>query len=470
MIRKWLTGGLYGVAGAIAFCLLLALFFIIKRPSEIQVSDKPPPKSILPKRAFQQNQEAYDAIGDPFLNLQFSPMSMQLPDLKRYLIYYGKNGRPDATAEHTLMHFSFTGNKNVSSVMPGERLYILYDRKLNPAQYIFSPGNMETSLWMEATSHDNEAIVHVSMKGESGETIHQPEANARFNLPEKEYVRFGSAGWELGKNRVDATILARQKARWYGPDLFLARHGGKEFAAVVGKQRIDFGEGDDLYSVFVGVNDSLVWENNRWRVAKPGSETLGKPLLYVKKIEERLMGLELWDPEGKGKVVLNLLKATEPPAQTNILQSFKFVGARTRTQFVFEVDKERMLLSPKDWLLLTTNGHSKGWIKLTSPKEIDDYVERKLIGPLFVFDAVDRKDDRLILKGTLFNPSRTDMQPVEIGLQQPGATPTQPKGDERGKKDKMLQNRGNQPPPEDDDDDFDAFDDDDEDYDLDDEY
>ena len=80
------------------------------------------------------------------------------------------------------MHFAFTGNKIVSSVMPGERLYILYDRKLNPPQYIFSPGNAETSLWMEATLKATKLIVKVSMKGETGEIIQQPESNARFTF------------------------------------------------------------------------------------------------------------------------------------------------------------------------------------------------------------------------------------------------------------------------------------------------
>lgn len=430
MIKKWLTGINLGLAIAILVFVLLGLLFLFLRPSEIPVSDKPPPKSTLPKRAFVQPKEAYEAVGNGFLSLQFAPMSMQLPDLKKYLLYYGKNGRPDATEENTLLHFSFTGNKAISSVMPGERLYILYDRKLNPPQYVFSPGNQETSLWMEATASGNEAQVQVSMKGETGEVIQQPQANAQFTLPEKEFVRFGNAGWEIGKNRVDATLLARQKARWYGPDAFLARHGGREFEEFVGKQRVDFGEGDEAYSVYVGLNDSLVWEHNRWNGAKPGPGTLGKPLLVVKKIEDRLMSFELWDPNGKGKIVLNLLKSTEPTLPANLLQSFKFVGARTRTQFLFEINKERMLLSPKDWLLKT----AKGWIKLTTPKEIDDYVERKTVGPLFVFDAVDRSDDRLLMQGTLFNSSRTEAQQVEIPLQQPGAipSPVKPKSVLRG--------------------------------------
>lgn len=258
-------------------------------------------------------------------------------------------------------------------------------------------------------------------------------------------MRFGgTSGWEIGKNRVDATLLARQRARWFGPDVFLQTHGGKEYADIIGKQRIDFGEGDEAYSVFVGPNDTLIWTNDRWKVVKPGPDSLGKPMLVVKKIDERIMNLELWDPEGKGKVILNLLKSTEAPPPASLINQFKFVGARTRTQFVFEINKERMLLSPQDWLLLT----KEGWMKLVTPKEIDDFVDRKLVGPLFIFDEVDRHDDKQFLKGTLFNAARTDMITVEIPLQQtaPNAPGGPNKGNEKNDQRGRVPHRQGPPP------------------------
>ncbi len=404
------------IIGSLAIALVAGGFLILLFHSEeIPVSNKPPPKTALPKRAFALPSEAYNLIGAPLLSLQFAPMSQQLPDLSRYLIYYGKNGRPDATTENPLLHFAFTGNKVISSVTPGQKLYILYDRNLHPPQYVFSPDNKETSLWMEAGAQNNEAVVKVSMRGDNGVVLSEPTNRAVFNLPEKEYTRFGGASlWEIGKNRVDATLLARQRARWYGPDVFFAKHGGKEYADFASKQRIDFGEGDEAHSVFVGLNDSLVWVNGRWKSVKPGVDSLGKPMMVVKKIDDRLMNLELWDPEGKGKIALNLLKTSEAASPANVIQQFKFVSARTRTQFVFEINKERILLSPQDWLVLTKDG----WIKLATPEQIDDYVERKIIGPMFVFDAVEKRDDKQYLMGTLFNSARTEMYPVEIPLQQ----------------------------------------------------
>lgn len=414
MIKKWLawinlSAALIGIA-----LLLVAGWYLMVRTTEFPMQDFAMRKTEVPKGAFARPKQDYDAIGTPALSLRFSPLSLQLPDLRRYLLYYGKNGRPDASDNRILMHFAFTGNKMPTSVPAGERLYILYDKKQTPPQYVFSPGNAETFLWIEPVLQGNQASIVAGMKDDKGHYIHEPAAYAQFVLPEKEYMRLGGSSWELGKWRVDGTLLARQRARWFGMDKFLEKHGGQEFEDLQKKQRIDFGEGDDTYSVYVGMDDCLVWNNEHWQIAKPGEASLGHPIMCVKKIDERLMNLELWDVDGKAKIALNLLKSNENWMPQNLQQNFKFVGARTRSQFVFEVDKERMLLSPHDWLILTESG----WKKLVTPEDIDEYVDRKVTGSLFVFDGIERKDDRQVVVGTMFNASRTDMVPIEIPVQQ----------------------------------------------------
>lgn len=118
-------------------------------------------------------------------------------------------------------------------------------------------------------------------------------------------------------------------------------------------------------------------------------------------------------------MTLNLLKTSEQWKPQSVQQDFKFLAARTRTQFVFEVNKERMLMRPQDWLLMTETG----WQKLSTEQEIDDYVTRKITGPLFVFDGIVKKEDnKQVLVGTLFNASRSEMQTVEIEVPQANVT------------------------------------------------
>lgn len=415
MTSQWLSWINCLVAGVIASLLLATGLFWLMRPSEITCSKIGSKECLLPKNAFALPPESYKKVDAPFLALQQASPTILLPDLKAHLLYYGKNGRPDAGSGRTLIHFSLAGTKNLASVSPQEKLYLVYDKKTVPSHYIFSPGNAETSVWLEGTPSDTDVAIKLAMKNEKGEIITEPENCANFKLPEKEFIRYAGATWELNGTRVDGTLLARQKARWFGPDRFLEDHGGDEFAQMTNKQRIDFGENDEVYSIFASAGDCFIWNNGRWATTSPGADTLNYQLLVVKKADERLMTFELWDVEGKGKVVLNLLKSNEPWLVNSKMMGniFKFVGARTLSQCVFEVNQERMHLKPTDWLIFTT----KGWKKLESGQDIDDYVNRKISGTLFVFEGVKRKGSGQVMLGTLYNPTRSDSQPVEMAIQ-----------------------------------------------------
>lgn len=413
MMKEWLQWVNAGVAALALFLLLLALVLMIFGRSEIVPQDFIISPKRLPDSSFTLSQEAYDSIGDSVLKLQTAPITLQLPDLRQVLVYYGKNNRPDVDPAAAMMHFGFAGTKTTVSIPQNAPVFLLYDKKQTPPRYQFSPDNSETSLWIEAYASGSNAIVKVRMKNDKGELVAVPSANAEFSLPEKPFVRSDPVSWEIGKQRVDGTLLARQRARWYGTDRFFERHGGKEYESLVGKERIDFGEGTALTSVFVKTGDVLIWDQDRWKVVEPGEETLGKPILLVKKVDDRLISFELWDAEGKTKVPVNLLKTNEPAIPTNLMQAFKYVGSRTRSQFVFEVNKERLTLSPLDWILQTNNT----WKKLTTPEEIDLYVDRKEIGYLFVFDGIERRDDRQVVIGVLFNKARSDYKHIEMTLE-----------------------------------------------------
>lgn len=413
-MKEWLSWINYSVAGMALLLLLAALFLVLGSNHFNELPEETALKTKEPASAFEQPKSSYDAIGEPAIKLSETSVGLQLPDLRKVLSYHGKNGRPDADPKTTFLNFGLAGMPGIISIAPKTPTYILYDKRSK--RYEFSPENAETSLWIEVFPDGNQAGVLARIKDENGQVIATPSANANFTLAEKPIVRNETTPWEIGKQRVDGTLLARQKARWYGPDRFFERHGGQEYEHKIDRQRIDFGEGDAIYSVFVQNGDSLVWEDGHWVNAKPGPETLGKPLMIIKKVEDRLISFELWDNDGKTKVVLNLLKSPEAAPQANILQSFKFVGSRTRSQYVFELNKKRIMLSPYDWLLQT----DKTWKKLTTVKDIDDYVEGKTSGLLFIFEGIEKRDDRQVLVGTLFNKSRSDFQKIEMVLETGG--------------------------------------------------
>jgi hypothetical protein len=416
MIGQWITWlSCFLVSVALLFAIAGGVYWL-NNPEEVVCSNPVAKESRLPKGSFEFSDKDYENVGELILSLEQSPPTLQVPDLRQQLIYYGKNGRPDAKTKNTLLHFSINGDKTVSSIEPGQKLYLLYDRKGSLGRYCFSPDNEKTSLWFEVQPVDNDAEIHVTLENDQGELITEPGHLAEFRLNEKEFVRVGGTVWEIGSFRVDGTLLARQKARWYGVDRFLEKHGGEEYQHAIGKHRVDFGENESVYSVFVNVGDCLIWNGEYWKNVEAGEGSQEYPLLLAKKIDDRLITFELWDVEGKGKVLLNLLKSTESWNMQNpqsLQHMFKFLGARTRTKCVFEINRERVTLRPSDWLLLT----SKGWSKLGTEEEIDGYVKRKTTGTLFVFEGMTRKDERQVMVGTLYSPARHESQTVEISLQ-----------------------------------------------------
>lgn len=393
------------------------LFFFSKQ----ELIQEPPHVVVrtLPSSPFSFNEEKLLALGENILELKNAPLKRHLPDLRAHLVFSGKNSRPDAHFGDLKIQLSIQNGKVLKSVSPKEKVYLAFDKNLSPCKYTFAKEGETTPFWLVPELNGNEVKITLSMVDHDGNVVTEDDPLSHFTLVEKDATRqTPPQNFELSSPksqwRVDGTLLARQKARWMGVDKFLEKHGGEEFLNVLGKHRIDFGEGDETYSVFVGNSDTLIWDKDlgRWIEKAPCKESVGKPLLVVKRVEDRVMMLELYEPEGKSKVTLNLIRAQEGFSPDHLASEFRFVGARTKSQVVFEIDQKRFMVKPNDWLVMT----KEGWRKLKTPQEIDDYVSRRLVGTLFVFEEIGKKEDKPVLIGHMFNPSRTDSQTVEIAM------------------------------------------------------
>lgn len=413
MLRNWLKTLNISLAALSGIILILAIVVSVSYSTTINIPDVSSNKKPLPLRSFTQPAEHYKFADKPFFQLAFNPAALQLPDLRTKLLYYGRNSRPDASQEEIVLHFDFQGNNNPQAVRPGKAVYLCYDPNKKPCSYSFSPENKETSLWFTADPTGKGTTVNLRMKSENG-VVSLPESFAQFDLEEKERPRFGGQPWQMGKWRVDGSLFARQRARWYGKDEFLESFGGDEYVHLKEKQRIDFAaEGEEPYSVYIGADEILVWSDNRWHNVSEGIKTIGKPILVVNKIEERIMNCDIWDPDGKQKVRLNLLKSMESWVPQNLERQFRFVGAHTRSQYAFELNKQRMILAPDDWLVHTTDG----WIKLDTLEQIEQFVNRKISGPLFVFEGIGSDGQQQVIEGRMFNSSRTESKEMKIPIQ-----------------------------------------------------
>lgn len=235
------------------------------------------------RNGFEMPKASYAAIAGPPFELRSSAPAIGLPDLRDELILFGIDGRPDADPQFPTVYLSFKGSNTTSPVKTGERRYILFDRSSSAEHYSFSQDNLPTNLWIVPTLQGEKLSVEVSMCSHEGEPISSPEIHSRLILSSAE-SKATSRTWSLGKWKVDGSLMARLRARWFGEDLFLALHGGKEFVHLKGKHRIDFGENDESYSCFLSPGDVLIWKDERWKDVAPGDESRNYPLLHVKKL------------------------------------------------------------------------------------------------------------------------------------------------------------------------------------------
>lgn len=434
---RWLP---YLNAALVAILICLGMFFFLRAPEESDILTIHPriERTELPKSSFSEPED-YDLSSGPF-SLNWVPPLMQLPDLRGELQFFGQNGRPDAAWGKTSFHLGLKSSGEMRSVREKERLYLVYQGDFGgffdripyrepvstsetplwgdisttsrKGSYVFSPDNQPTPLWLEVSSGSTNAIsLYVKMLDEKGGLVKSPQDLRQITLSAQEFPKSQTVGWELGGYRVDSTLLVRQKARWIGSDLFLEMHGGDEYAYTAGREKIDFLDGDTTYSCFLGLGDYLVWKDEHWKTPAPGENTEGLPILCVKKIDDKIMNLELWDGLGRSKTALSLIRVKDHNRSPDLAQEFKFVGAKTWAQFIVECrNGGRLTLKPNDWLVLT----QEGWKKLDSPEQVDQYVDGSLMGPLFVLDKMTKQNGRQVLVGHLFNLSRTEVEEVEL--------------------------------------------------------
>ena len=285
------------------------------------------------------------------LALKAKSYSLTLPNLRDEILFYGKNMRPDLKNDRTLFFVGLEGQEKLVTIEENSPLYLRYQPAKtllehgtkgteaplwgvsdleSRGSYCFSQDNRPTPLWIELkrVKNSDQAQVALSLVDENHKRVQGSEELSCFRLKAKN-LKQASTSWELGNHRVDTTLLVRQKARFVGEDLFLQMHGGADYAAIEGLYRLDFLTSEKPYSCFVKEGDILIWDNDQWHVADKCSETENKPLLVVKKINERIMSFDLWNEIGNQSISLNLMRLKDHYGLPNITSEFQFIQAKT---------------------------------------------------------------------------------------------------------------------------------------------
>ena len=396
--------------GAIAAVIIATIFAFATNSSYATSYTAEASTSSLPNTAFPFPQEAYDAIGDGILSLNHTIFAMKIPDLSHDILFHGLNARPDIPNDTPQIILSLSGSSDIICAASESKIFLVYDDSPFPGRYI--AGDDTSPLSIIPTYTNGGAVISTSLVDDAGNDVEDTASITTFELLESPLIT-EQASWEVGTYRADAGILARQRARWFGKDRFLEHHGGEEYNYTIGRERIDFGDGEEAYPLFVKKGDYFFWEDDKWIAPSKTSSSQGKALLAIASVEEKLIHIDLWNDTGTKKLPLTIIKSSSVWSPHIIQHEISFLGAKTKIQAIVEISKERMILNNQDWVLRSDNK----WSVIKTPKNIDEYVMNAVTGELFVVGDIIRKDGKQFLEGTLFNRAKTETVEMAIPLQ-----------------------------------------------------
>ncbi|WP_082904998.1 hypothetical protein [Candidatus Chlamydia sanziniae] len=346
--------------------------------------------------------------------LKFPEFEEKLPDLRQEVIFLGSNDRPDALGGKFTLELVSSGDRYIAA--PEEKVYLQMETSACGPRYFFSPAGISTELWLECRSLGLEGKIEVKVRlmGMHHAMISSPrEREILFLNTRTKIMDF----WEIGGVKVDASFPIKQKIRRLGFDKFLLMHGGTEYADKATKERVDFvsitGEN---YSRYLAIGDILLWDGSFWQTCGEfQGESSQVPLLEVKKIDDKIMLIDLWNVEGTMHQSVSLVKTLPSPMEvTEVMREIEFIGMRSWSRPIVLMGEQRMILSPDDWILRTETG----WEKIMTVQQIQDYLSGMVSGPLFVFDKLEKDLSGFVLRGHMFNVQRTLVETILLPLKQ----------------------------------------------------
>lgn len=363
-------------------------------------------------------------------------LKIEPPDLRDYICLVVPQIRPDVHEGTLYLKLKETGE--IAPVVQNSKIFLKYNisdsyvkqtlsnafveglegnrfgkESLSSISYCFSLNNEPTSLWLEVESISSDRK-NLQLKTclQTTENLILHSEKFILNASPK-----ASGEWFVGNFKMDASLLTKQKAVWHGKDLFLKLYGGNEFAFLSEKEKISFIDDQEIpYNCYLSLGEYVVWYEGRWTDPKQVEMTQSLPLLSIKKIDSKFIILELSSPFGLHSLNLNLIKYPILNDECSVFyKELSYVGLKNWGEAVLQTNNgERIILSEGDWLYR----FSEKWKILDSLEDIDNYISGVISAPLFVFQKIQKKGGSYLLKGTLFNSSRTHFEDVELSLYQ----------------------------------------------------
>ena len=328
------------------------------------------------------------------LDLHQNPPSFPLPSIEGEMTFSFDPPRPDGVSQPPplFVRLKKSGHSK-RTTLPG-RIDLHYEGDL-----LFS--NSPSPFWLELESrgdHQIEGKIFVSTSFEK-----KVVAGSFVTAAQESPIQMAHEFPEGSPFRILA------EARWWGHDLFREKYGGGALC-----QRLEVGPLSKVDLIELEEDQWIAWLDGRWKKIASLAEGKGRPIARFSFREGpgqgRAIILEGWDLEGH--IRLSLPQAQPLPFKAQGDELFSSVRIRSEKQISCMLEKQCLILRSGDWVF---KGESR-WKILRKKEEREAYLRGKWIGELFVFDRIEAKNGQKVVQGSLFNPGRSQVVPIEISV------------------------------------------------------
>jgi hypothetical protein len=339
----------------------------------------------------------YGAIGTGALALNSAHLSSFSPNLSEEILILAKNTRPDLSNQEASILIRFKSSQQEQLVVGNVPLFLHCQTREDGSIENVSVSAEPTPLWIRPVILDQgRVLIEIGKDENRGQFIVQAGAE------------LGARASALIKGEV-AYVHSLKQAKWWGCDALVQHYGGEEYKPLQNKHKMEFAGGQ---VGFVSSGDYLMWDGQQWQVSSLETLPRDLPVAHIKSATSKGAEIEVWDASGfqLTRVRLDLQHVSQLNYKMENLPTS--IRMRTRAQVTCTFGKRRLILREGDWLLKTP----AGWRNLRKVSDIEDCIQHKIRGELFIFDSLEKEKGRTTLKGNVFDEMRTQIQPIAIPI------------------------------------------------------
>lgn len=208
------------------------------------------------------------------------------------------------------------------------------------------------------------------------------------------------------EERGSLSLQKLRQVQWMGPDRLL-----RSLAKESPPERL-MGSGVSGERLLLSPRNWLIYNGESWEQQEVLSPEEKRPIARVVGVGETLT-LEEW--EGNRYYQVALSPALLPVWKCRPEELFTSLRVRSENQVSCMLEKQCLVLRTGDWVCK----RGGKWKVLRKKEERESFQRGEIEGELFLFEQIEMRQGQKIIRGTLFDPSRTQMTPVELAVSSP---------------------------------------------------